>query len=86
MQSEEVGDIFDAAQFDVIIYETIGVGQIELDVVQAADSVIVVLVPESGDEVQMMKAGLMEVGNIFAINKSDRPGANKLLITLQNYI
>ena len=85
-RTEEVGDIFDAAQFDVIIYETVGVGQIELDIIQAADSVMVVLVPESGDEVQMLKAGLMEIGNIFAINKADRPGANKLMITLQNLL
>ena len=86
MKTEEVGEIFDAAQFDVIIYETVGVGQIELDIIQAVDSVIVVLVPESGDEVQMMKAGLMEIGNIFAINKADRPGANKLMITLKNLL
>ena len=85
-RTEEVGDIFDAAQFDVIIYETVGVGQIELDIIQAADTVMVVLVPESGDEVQMLKAGLMEIGNIFVINKADRPGANKLLITLQNLL
>ena len=86
VRAEEVGEIFDAAQFDVIIYETVGVGQIELDIIQAADSVIVILVPESGDEVQMMKAGLMEIGNIFAINKADRPGAKKLMITLQNLL
>ena len=86
IQAEEIGDIFDAAKFDIIIYETVGVGQIELDIVQAADTVLVVLVPESGDEVQMMKAGLMEIGNIFAINKADRPGANKLNITLQNLL
>ena len=86
MKTQEVGEIFDAAQFDIIIYETIGVGQIELDVIQATDTVIVVLVPESGDEVQMLKAGLMEIGNIFVINKADRPGANKLMITLKNFL
>jgi LAO/AO transport system kinase len=85
-QAEQVGDIFDAAKFDVIIYETVGVGQIELDVMQATDTIIVVLVPESGDEIQMIKAGLMEIGNIFAINKADRPGANKLSISLQNLL
>ena len=84
--TEEIGDIFDAAQFDVIIYETVGIGQIELDIIQAADSVLVVLVPESGDEVQMLKAGLMEIGNIFIINKADRPGSNKLMITLKNIL
>ena len=86
IKTQEVGEIFDAAQFDIIIYETIGVGQIELDVIQATDTVIVVLVPESGDEVQMLKAGLMEIGNIFVINKADRPGANKLMITLKNFL
>ncbi len=85
-QAEYVGDIFDAAKYDVIIYETVGVGQIELDIMQTTDTVIVVLVPESGDEIQMIKAGLMEIGNIFAINKSDRPGANKLSISLQNLL
>ena len=86
MKTQEVGEIFDAAQFDIIIYETVGVGQIELDVIQATDTVVVVLVPESGDEVQMLKAGLMEIGNIFVINKADRPGANKLMITLKNFL
>ena len=86
LYTEDVGEIFDAAKFDIIIYETVGVGQIELDIMQAVDSVVVVLVPESGDEVQMMKAGLMEIGNIFAINKADRPGANKLMITLNNLL
>ena len=86
MKTQEVGEIFDAAQFDVIIYETVGVGQIELDVIQATDTVVVVLVPESGDEVQMLKAGLIEIGNIFVINKADRPGANKLMITLKNFL
>ena len=86
LKTQEVGEIFDAAGFGVIIYETVGVGQIELDVMQATDTVVVVLVPESGDEVQMLKAGLMEIGNIFAINKADRPGANKLMITLKNLL
>ena len=86
VRAEEVSEIFDAAQFDIIIYETVGVGQIELDIIQAADSVIVVLVPESGDEVQMLKAGLMEIGSIFVINKADRSGANKLMITLKNLL
>ena len=86
LKTQEVGEIFDAAGYDIIIFETVGVGQIELDVIQATDSVVVVLVPESGDDVQMLKAGLMEIGNIFAINKADRPGANKLAITLKNFL
>ena len=86
LKTQEVGEIFDAAGFDVIIYETVGVGQIELDVIQTTDTVVVILVPESGDEVQMLKAGLMEIGNIFAINKADNPGANKLMISLKNFL
>ncbi|SVC55683.1 uncharacterized protein METZ01_LOCUS308537 [marine metagenome] len=86
LKSQEVSEVFDAAGFDIIIYETVGVGQIELDVMQASDTVVVVLVPESGDVVQMLKAGLMEIGNIFAINKADRPGANKFMTALKNIL
>ncbi len=82
-KSREAGDILDAAGYDVILFETVGVGQIELDVIQSTDTVVVVLVPESGDDIQMMKAGLMEIGDIFAINKSDRDGANKLEIAIR---
>lgn len=85
-KAQEASEVFDAAGYDLIIYETVGVGQIELDIMQAADTVVVVLVPESGDEIQMLKAGLMEIGDIFAINKSDRPGSNKLLISLNNIL
>lgn len=84
--TKEVGDILDAAGFDVILFETVGVGQVELDVVKASDTVVVVLVPESGDDIQMMKAGLMEIADIFAINKSDRPGSNKLYISIINML
>ncbi len=82
-KSQDVGNILDCAGFDIIIYETVGVGQIELDVMKSSDLVIVVLVPESGDDIQMMKAGLMEIGNIFVINKSDRPGSDKLKTSMQ---
>ena len=84
--TQEVGDILDAAGFDIILFETVGVGQVELDVIQASDTVVVVLVPESGDDIQMMKAGLMEIADIFAINKSDRPGSNKLYISIINML
>ncbi len=84
--TQEVGDVLDAAGFDIILFETVGVGQVELDVIQASDTVIVVLVPESGDDIQMMKAGLMEIADIFAINKSDRQGANKLFISITNML
>ncbi|MFN3135777.1 MAG: methylmalonyl Co-A mutase-associated GTPase MeaB, partial [Candidatus Kryptonium sp.] len=72
----EAGDILDAGGFDYIIFETVGVGQSELDIVKAADTVVVVLVPESGDSIQAMKAGLMEIADIFVLNKSDREGAD----------
>ena len=69
----------DAAGFDVILVETAGVGQTELDILKLAQTVIVLLVPESGDSIQMMKAGLMEIADVFAVNKSDRPEADKLV-------
>lgn len=69
---------FDACAFDVLLIETVGVGQTELDVLHVADQVCVVLVPESGDSIQAMKAGLMEIADIFVVNKSDRPGADGL--------
>ena len=72
----DVADILDAAAFDVILLETVGVGQSELDVAQAADTTVVVLTPESGDEVQAAKAGLMEIAEVFVLNKCDRPGSD----------
>jgi len=69
--------------FDVILVETVGVGQTELDIMTVADTTIVVLVPESGDTIQTMKAGLMEIADIFVVNKSDRDGADKILHELQ---
>jgi LAO/AO transport system kinase len=69
----------DAAGFDVVLVETAGVGQTELDILKLAETVVVVLVPESGDSIQVMKAGLMEISDIFAVNKSDRPEADKLV-------
>lgn len=69
---------FDACGFDILLIETVGVGQTELDVLHVADQVCVVLVPESGDSIQAMKAGLMEIADVFVVNKSDRPGADGL--------
>jgi LAO/AO transport system kinase len=69
----------DAVKFDIILVETAGVGQTELDILKLAQTVIVVLVPESGDSIQVMKAGLMEIADVFAVNKSDRPEADKLV-------
>ena len=76
-RTQEVADLLDAFGMDVVIFETVGVGQSELDVVEAADTTVVVLVPESGDSIQAMKAGLMEIGDVFVINKSDREGAER---------
>jgi len=69
---------FDVFQFDVVLIETVGVGQTELEIMNVADLTTVVLVPESGDGIQMMKAGLMEIADVFVVNKSDRPGAESL--------
>ncbi len=69
---------FDVCEFDVLLIETVGVGQTELDILHVADKVCVVLVPESGDSVQAMKAGLMEIADVFVVNKADRPGADGL--------
>lgn len=82
----EACDILDASGKDFIIIETVGVGQSELDIAQTADTTVVVLVPESGDSVQAMKAGLMEIADIFVLNKSDREGADAVVATLKNII
>ena len=78
MATREAMDVLAAFGFDVVIVETVGVGQSELDIAAAADSTAVVLVPESGDSIQTMKAGLMEAADLFVINKADRPGAPRL--------
>jgi LAO/AO transport system kinase len=79
----EVADVLDAFGIERIIIETVGVGQSELDVSRNADSTIVVLVPESGDSIQTLKAGLMEIADIFVVNKADRPGAERLCNELE---
>jgi len=85
-KAQEVGDVLAASGKDVIIYETVGVGQGELDVSKAVDLTVVILVPESGDEVQLMKAGLIEIADIFVINKSDRDGSGKLAQSLASIL
>jgi LAO/AO transport system kinase len=77
--TKEVVDVMDAFGFPRLLLETVGVGQTELEITSAADTVVVILVPESGDGVQAMKAGLMEIADVFVINKADRPGADRLL-------
>ena len=74
----EVSDVLDAYGFDVVLIETVGVGQSELDIARTADTTVVVLVPESGDSIQTLKAGVMEIADIFVVNKADRPGADRL--------
>lgn len=76
--TREVADVLDAFGLDRVLIETVGVGQTELDIARTADSSVVVLVPESGDSIQMLKAGLMEIADLFVVNKADRPGADRL--------
>jgi LAO/AO transport system kinase len=76
--TREVCDLLDAAGFDRILVETVGVGQSELDVARMADSTVLVLVPESGDGIQTLKSGVMEIADVFVVNKADRSGADKL--------
>ncbi len=76
--TREVCDVLDAGGFDRILVETVGVGQSELDVARSADTTILTLVPESGDGIQTLKSGIMEIGDIFVVNKADRPGADRL--------
>ena len=84
--AEAAVDVFDAAGYDVVILETVGVGQGELDVAETADTTLVVLVPESGDAVQAMKAGLMEVADVFCVNKDDHPDAGLLVRALRQML
>ena len=79
----EITELVKAASFDYIIIETVGVGQSEIEIAGLADVTVVVLVPEAGDEVQTMKAGLMEIADIFVVNKSDRPDADSFVKNLR---
>ena len=82
----DAADVLDAAGYDYILLETVGVGQSELDIASTTDTTIVVLVPESGDAVQAMKAGLMEIADFFVMNKSDRPGSAQAIASLQTIL
>ncbi len=82
----EITDLIKAAPFDYIIVETVGVGQSEIEIAGLADATVVVVVPEAGDEVQTMKAGLMEIANIFVVNKADRPEADLFVKNLQQML
>lgn len=76
--TEEVADLLEAFGFERILVETVGVGQTELDIARTAETTVLVLVPESGDGIQALKAGVMEIADLYVVNKSDRPGADKL--------
>jgi LAO/AO transport system kinase len=76
--TRDVCDVLDAFGFDRLLVETVGVGQSELDVARTADTSVLVIVPESGDSIQTLKAGLMEAADLFVVNKADRPGADRM--------
>lgn len=82
-KTSEVVKLMDASGKDVVIIETVGVGQSEVDIAKAADTTIVVLVPGLGDDIQAIKAGILEIGDIFAINKADREGVDRLYVELE---
>ena len=79
----EVGELMKAAHFDYLFIETVGVGQTEIEIARLADCTIVVLVPEAGDEIQTMKAGIMEIADVFVVNKSDRPDTERFIRNLR---
>ena len=82
----EITELIKAARFDYIFVETVGVGQSEVEIVGLADTTVLVLVPEAGDEVQSLKSGIMEIADVFVVNKSDRPGAGFFLKNLHDLI
>jgi LAO/AO transport system kinase len=82
----EITDVMKAAGFDYIMVETVGVGQSEIEIAGLADVTVVTVVPEAGDEIQTMKAGLMEIADIFVVNKADRPEAGRFVKNLQQML
>lgn len=85
-KAREAADVLDASGCDIILMETVGVGQSELDIARAADTTVVVLVPESGDSIQAMKAGLMEIADFFVVNKADRAGADQAVMSIKTVL
>ncbi len=83
--TSDVTKLLDAAGFDLIIIETIGVGQTEVEIVELADIILLTMAPGMGDDIQAMKAGIMEIGDIFVVNKKDKDGADKVKKEL-NYV
>ena len=86
VKAGDVADLLDAAGYDIVLIETVGVGQSELDIAEATDTTVVVLVPESGDSIQAMKAGLMEIADIFVMNKADRDGSDQAVSALKTIL
>jgi len=84
--TKEVALVLDAFGKDFVIIETVGVGQVELDVANTCDTIVVVFVPESGDSIQAMKAGLMEIADIFVVNKTDREGSDRIITELESIL
>ncbi len=82
----EITDVLKSADFDYILIETVGVGQSEVEIAGLADTTVVVVVPESGDDIQAMKSGIMEIADIFVVNKSDRQGSETLMNNLQKML
>jgi LAO/AO transport system kinase len=78
-------DVLDAAKFDVILLESVGIGQTEVDIIKVAQATLVVIMPEMGDSVQAMKAGLMEIGDIFVVNKADLEGADRAALEIAQF-
>lgn len=84
--THDAANILDAAGFDYILIETVGVGQSELDIASVADTVLAVVVPESGDSIQAMKAGVMEIADVFVVNKCDRPDSDSTYAAIQSML
>ena len=82
-QAAGAADVLDAAGKDVILFETVGVGQVGLDIASTAGTIIVMTMPDAGDVIQGMKSGLMEIGDIFIVNKADLPGADRMRADLE---
>lgn len=78
--------ILDAAGFEYVVIETVGVGQTEVEIVELADTTVVVTVPEAGDDIQTFKAGIMEIGDLFVVNKGDRPGTDRMKLLIENML
>jgi LAO/AO transport system kinase len=84
--TEDVADVFDAAGKDPVIMETVGAGQAEVEIARAADTTLVVLCPESGDSIQALKSGIMEIADVYVLNKADREGAKRLAVELESML